>query len=559
MTWLGLACAGAREEATLFVADRVVPGAPGASVLLVRAGRIVAVGDSALARDPRAEGARLVAWPGATITPPLVDHHIHLFNVGLTLLNDREQERLFLDLSRARSVAEVGALVRARAARLPQGSWIIGTGWNQVAWGMDSLPDRSTLDAAAPDHPVFLGRSDGHAGWANGRALALAGIDRETPDPAGGRIGRRRDGAPNGVLLERANEPVSARLPAPADSDVVTAWHLAADAMLDRGVTRVYDAGALPLPQVVALNADHGHLLTLLRRADSTRPLPIQVHLMVPAPSALADSVLAAASPRGAFTLSPRLAITHVKLFADGALGSRGGALTHPYADDPTTSGVPRMSTDEIVALAARALDAGLGVATHAIGDDAVRRALDAYERLLATRPGLDPRRLRIEHFSYAREPDLARAVRLGIVLSVQANFNAAPSDAPTFGAVRVGAANEARVYPWRRLHEMGALLAEGSDYFTRPAPALSGFEAMLTRRAAIAEGMADTAARSLALAAATRWFPLERAPEPPALAPGDAATFVVWPEDPMRVDPRLLSGLSPRAIVVEGGVVRRP
>jgi predicted amidohydrolase YtcJ len=335
-----------------------------------------------------------------------VDHHVHLFNIGLWLLNDRLHGRLFLDLSTARSADEVARLAQGRADSLGPGSWVLGAGWNQAAWGTQELPGGEILTHAVPGHPVFLARADGHAGWVNAEARSMAGLH----------------GA-SGILLERANEPVTALIPALPDSEVMLAYGLAAEALAARGVVEVYDAGALAFPGVVALNADFARALVLLQRADSVAPLAIRVNLMVPAPSRLADSLLA--GPRD-WILSPRIRITHLKLFADGALGSRGAALTHPYADQPGTRGVARMTTEEILRLSRRALDAGLGVATHAIGDEAVRRTLDAYEQLLRERPGSDPTRLRIEHFSYARETDLARAVRLGVVLSIQSNFNSA-------------------------------------------------------------------------------------------------------------------------------------
>ena len=166
------------------------------------------------------------------------------------------------------------------------------------------------------------------------------------------------------------------------------------------------------------------------------------------------------------------------------------------------------MTTDEIVTLARRALDAGLGVATHAIGDEAVKRVLDAYEEVIRSRPGLDAARLRIEHFSYAREEDFARAVRLGVVLSIQTNFNALPGDDPPFGAARVGAANEPRVYAWNRLWREGARLAEGSDYFARPLEPLAGFHAALTRRYAVGAERPDGEGRILAYRMQARLFP---------------------------------------------------
>ena len=522
--------------------------------LLLRHGRIEAIGDSSLVDDPRARGARVLRFPGGTIAPALVDHHVHLFNVGITLLNDRDRGRLFVDLSQARSLGEVYDAVRRRAAAATPEAWIVGAGWNQAAWGMSAMPERGTLDAAAPANPVYLGRSDGHAGWVNARALAAAGINRATSDPPGGAIGRRPDGTPNGILLERANDLVTPHVPALADSDVVAAWRLAAEAMAARGVTRVYDAGVLPMPGLVAMNAPFAHYLALLRRADSVAPLPISVSLMIPAPSAAAESLLAA--PSAARELSPRIRVTHLKLFADGALGSRGAALTHPYADDAATRGVPRMTTAEIAVLAGAALDAGLGVATHAIGDEAVKRTLDAYEQLLRTRPHVASGRLRIEHFSYAREEDFARAVRLGVLLSIQENFNSAMSDDPPFGAQRVGAENERRVYAWSRLRKLGAKLAEGSDYFTRPGNAFDGVRAAMERRYAVGEGMDERDKRRVAYELNSTWWGVADAPEPWDPPVGRVAELVVLSGNPINTAASDLATLTVVATVTGQRVV---
>ncbi len=459
-------------------------------------GRIVAVGDASLVPES-GPGTAVIRIDGAVVAPAFIDHHVHLFNVGLALLNDRDQGRVLLDLGSVKSTDEVARRIKARIRKAAPGAWIVGGGWSQAAWGTQALPTNDVLNAAAPDHPVYLARADGHAGWVNARALALAGITAATPDPYGGTISRDRSGAPSGILLERANELVTPLVPALRDLDVMAAFRLGAEALAARGVVEVDDAGVLPVPGLVALNADFGRYLVLLRRADALDPLPLRVNLMIPAPSALADSLLAVADMNR--VLSPRLRITHLKLFADGALGSRGAALTHPYADAPATHGVPRMTAEEITSLSLRAVDAGLGVGIHAIGDEAVKRALDACEAVLAQRPGLDPHRLRIEHFSYAREEDFGRAVRLGVVLSIQSNFNSAVTDTPTFGGMRVGEANDPRVYAWNRLERMGARLAEGSDYFTRPGPALAGYVAALTLHNAVGDGRPDAEARMVA------------------------------------------------------------
>jgi predicted amidohydrolase YtcJ len=507
-------------------------------------GRIVAVGDSSLV-SAAGTGTRVVRLDGAVVTPALIDHHVHLFNVGLALLNDRDHGRLLLDLGGVTSLEEVARRIEVRTRTAPSGAWIVGGGWSQAAWGSQALPTNEVLNAAAPGNPVYLARSDGHAGWLNAKALSLAGITAATPDPYGGAIIRGRSGAPTGILLERANELVTPLVPAVSDQDVMDAFRLGAQALAARGVVEVYDAGVLPVPGLVALNADFGRYLALLRRADSLDPLPLRVNLMIPAPSALADSLLAARDTKR--VLSPRLRITHLKLFADGTLGSRGAALTHPYADDPTTHGVPRMTTEEITGLVLRAVDRGLGVAIHAIGDEAVKRALDACEAVLARRPGLDPTRLRIEHFSYAREEDFGRAVRLGVVLSIQSNFNSTVTDSPTFGGMRVGAVNDARVYAWNRLERMGARLVDGSDYFTRPGPPLAGFVAALTLHNAVGDGRPDAEARLVA-------YRMQVGDA--SLRPGAPADLVILSGNPLTTPRDSLAGIKVLATITSGRLI---
>jgi len=205
------------------------------------------------------------------------------------------------------------------------------------------------------------------------------------------------------------------------------------------------------------------------------------VHLMIPAMSELASKI--AARPESFERLTPRIDVTHFKLFADGALGSRGALLSHPYADDPETTGVERMTAAEIEMEATRALDSGLDVATHAIGDVAVGRTLDVYEKLLRARSSLEPSRLRIEHFSYARPEDFERAAALGVVLCVNPDFIGPDDRGRTMEDARVGLDRSERVYALGRMARSGAKLAFGSDYFARPFAPMFGFYAAVTRQ----------------------------------------------------------------------------
>jgi predicted amidohydrolase YtcJ len=532
-------------------------GGPPVAALAVAGGRIGALGELDAVMAHRGPDTVVFDLDGRALAPAFVDHHVHLLNLGLSLLEAEAPSPAFIDLAGLASPEAIAAEVAARAARVPAGEWILGKGWSQGAWGAAELPDHAVLSAAAPDHPVFLARADGHAGWVNTAALGLAGIDGGTADPPGGAIRRRADRSPSGVLLERANELVRAWLPEPSDERVRRAFRLATEALAAQGVTEVYDAGFLGPPGVVDLSLDLGRYARLLAAEDRAAPLPLRVHLMVPAPSDLAARI--AADPEPWRQLSPRVGVTHFKLFADGALGSRGGWLSAPYSDDPTTSGVQRMTRQEIETQAAAALDAGLDVATHAIGDAAVGRVLDVYAALLAARPGLDPARLRIEHLSLASAADLERAGRLGVVLSVNPDF-VAPDDAGrAMEDGRLGAERSQRVYALGSLARHGGRLAFGSDYFTTPFAPLFGFYTATTRKNA--DGLppdgwhpAERLDRLESLRVQTRLWPAGGgAPRRGRLAEGATADLVVLSEDPLTVPEAAILDIAVDATMLGG------
>ena len=387
---------------------------------------------------------------------------------------------------------------------------------------------------------MFLTRVDGHAGWLNARALEEAGIDAATVDPEAGKIRRQPSGEPTGVLLERANELVTKLLPVPSDRDVMAAFRKATVVLAEQGVTQVFDAGFLAVPGIVDLELDLERYLNLLLRTDQEEPLPVRVNLMIPAPSDLASRITGDRSFER--HLSPRLRVTHLKLFMDGALGSRGALLSHPYADDLSTHGVRRMTPSELRAEALRGLDSGLDIATHAIGDQSIAEALDVYEEILKSRPDVLPNRLRLEHFSYAREEDFERAARLGIVLSVQPNFVFPGDDGVTMEEARVGLGNSARVYAWGRLRDLNARLAFGSDYFNRPLAPLYTYYAAVTRRNPAGlprEGWHP--AERLHRLEAMQWATTLQGPggefiDHQGLEVGKTADLVVLSADPMRV-----------------------
>ncbi len=543
-TVLMLVPLGAAQEkrATMILRNAQVitldPMRPRAEAVAVRDGRITAIGDDAEVMLMRGETTQVMDLQGRVLMPSLKDHHLHVVNIGFAALNRERRGALSLDLSGAQSEADVAALVAARAAQQPKGTWVVGTGWNQIAFGTQKLPTHHALTKAAPEHPVFLVRVDAHSAWVNQAALDAAGIRKDTADPHGGQILRLEDGSPAGVVLERAAEPFLAKIPQPSDEDITEAFRIGVRVLAAQGLTEVYDAGFLPFPSIVAMNVPLERYYDLLRKLDAAEPLPLRVNLMVPLPTSLGEAVL---REPGAFRPSLRLRVTHIKLFADGAMGSRGAAQSKPFADDPAQRGVFRMTAEEMKRDVQRALAAGLDVATHAIGDAAVERVLDVYAAALAENPGLVPRRLRIEHFSYASQKDIRRAAHHAVLLCIQPGFVWPNDEGLTMEDSRVGRENSAGAYAFASLADLGAVMTGSSDDYMLPQPPLWNFYAAATRMNP--QGKPEGG-----------WHPEERLPRQTALqlftdfaGPGggvtrgilredEAADFVVLSGNPLKV-----------------------
>jgi len=544
-------------ETMVLVGGKIL-SAPPAEVVAVRDGKILALGRREEVLAQAGPGAKVVELGGRAVLPGFTDHHLHLLNIGFALLNQKRNQALFLNLSGARSLEEIGRMVAARAARQPPGTWVLGTGWSQSNWGTQALPTNEVLTQAAPEHPVFLVRVDAHSAWVNAKALELAGITKDTPDPYGGLIRRLEDGQPAGVLLERATEALLEKIPAPPDADIREAFRLGARALAERGFTEVFDAGFLTFPSIVAMNGPFERLYQLLRELEANELLPLRVNLMVPAPSALAEKVLArpqdyAASPPD----GSGLRVTHIKLFADGAFGSRGAAVREPYADDPKTSGLFRMSQEEIESYTRRALAAGLDVATHAIGDAAVGRVLDAYEAVLREQPKLNPRRLRIEHFSYGTARDRERAAKLGVLIVGQPGFVYPGEDGKAMEDWRLGPERVRGAYAWASLLGAGAALAGSSDDYGLPENPFWRVFVSAQRQnpdGVPAEGWQpqERITREEALRMLTGYFGPGGA-EASGLAVGSRADLVVVSGDPLEVSAKALLNLRVEAVWRDG------
>jgi predicted amidohydrolase YtcJ len=425
---------------------------PRARAIAVREGRIVAVGDDAAVGRLGGPRTRVIALHGRTVLTALTDGHAHLYGLGRALAE--------VDLRDCASPADCAARVAAAARGRPAGEWILGRGWDQNLFPGARFPTHDALDAVVADRPVWVRRIDGHAGWANARAMSLAGLTTDRgapPDPAGGRIERDGPGRPTGVLVDAAMGIVERAIPSPPGEERERAILRAQSEALAHGLTEVHEMGI------------DGPTIDAYRRLDRQGHLKLRVYAYADGTDrALRDRLLA--GPPDPTPPEARFVLRGIKLFADGALGSRGAALLAPYTDDPTNRGLRQIAEADLADVARRALATGWQVAVHAIGDAANRMVLDAFAAAGCT-PARD-HRFRIEHAQVVALEDLPRFAALGVVASMQPTH--ATRDMP-WAEARLGHERLAGAYAWRRMLDAGAHLVAGSDFPVERVDAIGG------------------------------------------------------------------------------------
>lgn len=452
---------------------------PRAEAMLVREGLIAGVGSEIeLRRALNDAPAQIVDLGGRTVLPGLIDAHGHLQGLGAFGLGR-------LELSSAKSFEDVTNAVREKIESAKAGEWIRGGRWDHESWNEKVLPRHAMLSAASPDNPVWLRRVDGHAGIANAAAMKAAGVMRETKSPAGGEIIRDASGEPTGVFIDNAMELVTRALP---DSGETTEDLLlkAQEMCFSAGLTGVHDMGVSPAE------------IEIYKKLAAAGKLKLRVYALVSAPYAVRWF------EEHERIIGDTLTVRAVKVYADGAMGSRGAWMLEPYTDRPTDdkgapyTGLAVSEPSFIEDIAKHALEKGYQVCTHAIGDRANRETLDAYERALASRQPGDRRRahrFRIEHAQLLSPADIPRFARLGVIASMQPTH--CTSDMRWVEA-RVGAERAKGAYAWASLARSGATLAFGSDFPVESHNPFLGFHAAITRQNA--EGQPPGG-----------WFPDER------------------------------------------------
>ena len=489
--------------ATIHSAD---DGRPSPEAFAVTGERFAYVGSAAGAMALRGETTQILDARGATILPGIVDAHLHLTNLGLQLGR--------ADLTGARSFEEAVQRVLAFAGA-SHDEWIVGRGWDQNLWDDPTFPAHDALSAAVTDRPVALTRVDGHAVLANARAMAVANVNGATPDPPGGRVLRDASGRATGVFVDAAMRLIYDAIPPPAHRRLVEATRAAIAECNRWGITAVAEPGCDD-----AALAAHAELI-------ANGEYAIRNHAMLDDEPGLVRRRMREGIVDGAH--GGRLSVRAIKMYADGALGSRGAALLEPYCDDPGNRGLILTPEDRIASLTETALRDGWQLCCHAIGDRANRTVLDAFETALRRAGGGDPR-LRVEHAQVIARPDLRRFADLGVIASVQASHKLSDM---AWAQARLGRERLRGAYAWRALLDAGTALANGTD-----APVESCSTPRTFRASIDPEGHAMT--RREALASMTSWAARANFQERYAgsIAPGKYADFVVIDRDWMSATP---------------------
>ncbi len=427
-----------------------------ANAIVVKGGRIIDVGKEQRLRALY-RASQEVDLKGRTVLPAFIDAHCHLLELGLS--------KLAVDLFGSNSEAEAAERVAnyLHSAPLSQ-EWIRGKGWDQNLWDIKKFPTSRSLDLISKEHPIYLARIDGHACWVNSKAMEIAHVTKRTPEPEGGRILRDANGNPTGVFVDEAMKLIADYVPPPSEEEIIGAIQKASEEYLSYGVASVQD---------MAIDENQ---FSLYKKLIGEKKLPLRIYASVDVESNLWKE-FQKSKPLIGYGENA-LTVRAVKIFLDGALGSRGAALLEPYSDEPDNRGITTLSADSLESLVKEAVESGFQVCIHAIGDRANRIALEAYESVQAKKDS--DLRLRIEHAQVLQESDIPRFAKLKVIPSMQPVQ--CISDMWWIES-RLGYPRVKLAYPWRSLLNTGSIIAGGSDAPVESPNPILGIYAACTRK----------------------------------------------------------------------------
>jgi predicted amidohydrolase YtcJ len=553
---LAAACGAAPqgEEADLVLRNgqivTVDEAVPEAQAVAIRGHTILAVGTDAEIEPYIGPGTEVIDLNGRLAIPGFIEGHGHYMGVG--------QAKMNLDLMHVQNWDEVVGMVAAAARDAGRDAWIVGRGWHQEKWdrvpepSVDGVPLHTTLDSVSPNNPVVLTHASGHASFVNGRALALAGIDRNTANPSGGEIVKDAAGNPTGLLRETAMGLVNrarsradeSRSASDREAETRRAAELAAQAALENGITSFHDAGV-----------GYG-TVDFYRQLEAENALPVRLYVMIRASNSEHERNLANYfSPAEE---NDYLVVRSIKVSIDGALGPHGAWLLEPYADMPSSRGLATTPPASVARTAELAIANGFQLNVHAIGDRANREVLDIYERTFRAQPERRDLRWRIEHAQHLHPRDIGRFAGLGVIASMQGVH--ATSDGPWIPR-RLGEQRAREgAYVWRQLMESGAVIANGTDAPVEDISPIASFYSSVTRR--MNTGEVFYGDQRMTRAEALRSYTLNNAfaafeeDVKGSIRPGKLADIVVLSRNIMTVPEEEIPGTQVEYTIV-GGVVR--
>jgi hypothetical protein len=449
------------------------PAAPTAQAIAIRAGKITALGADSAAAQWTGPNTKVVDLHGMLAIPGFIEGHGHFTGVG--------EFRMGLDLREARTWDDIVAQVARAVKQAKPGEWIVGRGWHQSKWtappnpNVEGFPLHASLDKVSPNNPVVLTHASGHAAFVNGKALDLAGVTGQTPNPSGGEILKDAKGAPTGLLRERAQGVVgrahadyeSKRTPADRLAETNKAIRLAVDESLSKGITTFEDAGSsFATVDILKKMADAGELRMRIWMMLRTSNEQLAANL---------DRYKIIGAGGDFFT------VRAIKRAIDGALGPRGAWLLAPYTDKPDSSGLNTDDPADIRQTAELAIQHGFQLCVHAIGDRANRETLNIFEDALKAHPDKKDLRWRIEHAQHLSAADIPRFGQLGVIAAMQGIH--CTSDAP-YVLLRLGPQRaEEGAYVWQKLMKTGAIVGNGTDAPVEDVSPLASFYASVSRK----------------------------------------------------------------------------